>query len=228
MSRWLSTFVLWGITSTTMLSSTLQAGLIITIGNSSITAGGPGSLDVFIRSDSGTEQLTDVAFEFRIEPLNGAATQLRFANPQSDAQLADGNYLFALGSLKRDGEASLAIPASAVGAVSTTSYVRDTYIATDSAIPLLSPITVTTTNRLLAKLDLAPAGGLLAPVAGDQFRVRLQVGPFTEFLNDINSIAFSSTPGVVNVIAVPEPSPVLLLASWAAFSPMWRRRQQAN
>ena len=189
-----------------------QAGVVISIVNTQFTPTQIGFVDVFIRSDA-NDTLSNFAFNFRIDPVGATSTQLQFSDPQSDLQLLESNYVFAAGSLKRDGDPSLLIAPESVGNVFTDIFPNDSYVGTDS-FTLLAPasVSLTSSNLLLARLELTPGPGLLAPVVGDQFTISLVDGPFTTFLDEnLNAISYSSNVGTVNITAVPEPSAFWLL-----------------
>ncbi len=210
--------------------SVLSAGIIVRITDSAFAPGEGGFVDVFIRSD-GADTLSDFGFDFRIEALNGAVRQLRFASSQSDQQLNFANYVFASGSLKRDGDDFFSIPPAAIGSVSTSSsgYLNDRFIGNDSVAPLAAPTTgvgVGNQEKLLVRLEFASALGLLAPVTGDQFRVSLATSPFTQFLDpNISPMNFTSNVGIIRVASVPEPTSASLIIVFAAFYAARRPRK---
>lgn len=191
---------------TTLTASMVNAGVVVTVLNAQFAPMGNGTVDVFIRSDA-NDTLSNFGFNFRIDPLGGTTTQLRFASVQSDLQLLDANYVFAAGSLKRDGDPSLLILPEPVGTVTTDVFPNDNFVGTDSFALLAPPsITLTNSNRLLARLELISGPGLLAPVAGDQFSISLVDSPFTSFLDEnLSEIQYSFTAGTVSITAVPEP-----------------------
>ena len=191
-------------------SSVVEAGVVVTVLNAQFAHTGNGTLDVLIRSDA-NDTLSNFGFNLRIDPLGGTTSQLRFATAQSDLQLIDANYIFAAGSLKRDGDPSLLIPPEPVGSVFTDAFPNDSYIGTDSYTLLAPPsITLSNTNLLLARLELTPGPGLLAPVVGDQFSISLVDGPFTSFLDEnFTEIPYTFTSGTVTITAVPEPGTLL-------------------
>jgi hypothetical protein len=213
--QFLKLISLFFLASCTFAAGTTRADIIVTIDSQSIMEGTLGStLDVWIRSSQSTT-LSDVAFEFRIVPLGDTATQLRFVAPQNDLQLNDASYLFAAASLKRDGDPLVGLMPDAVGVVSTNQFEHDTFIGSDSATPSVLPgsVTLGTTNLLLARLELVAAPDLLAPVAGDSFRVELLTSQFTSFVNpnDELPVSFVWSGGTVHINAVPEPSGMVLV-----------------
>jgi len=223
----LKLFSLLMVASCTFAAGTARADIIVTIDSQSIMEGTIGStLDVWIRS-SQSITLSDVAFEFRIVPLGDTATQLRFVNLQNDLQLNDASYLFVADSLKRDGDPLFGLLPDAVGVVSTNQFEQDTFIGSDSATPSVLPgsVTLGTTNLLLARLEFVAGPNLLAPVAGDSFRVELLASAFTSFVNpdDALPVSFASSGGTIHIAAVPEPSGIALVTLF--FGGMFLRRR---
>lgn len=190
--------------------SIAQAGLVVRIDDVNIVAGQGGIVNVYLSSD-GVDPITDFSFEFRITPVDGNPRQMLFADPQSDSQLFDSSYVFDRASLKRDGDPSLGITPSPVGDISTTLRPQDTFLGFDSD-PTLLGASVGASELLLARLDLGPAVGLLAPIEGDQFQIEMVTGAGSgSFFLDLNSatdliVPFTSTSGTITVTAVPEPT----------------------
>jgi len=210
------------------LTALAQAGLIIHIDDVAVQPGfSEAIVDVWIRADSGSVQLSAFDFEFRITEFPDTFTELRFLNPQGDLQLTDPAYVFAGGSVKRDGFVMppfMSLPPAAVGAASTSMYTNDTFIGGDiSTDPtLFGNVTVTTSPLLLARLQIVPGPGLLAPEPGDRFSIDLTHGTNTSF----GGISYSSRSGTVSM--VPEPSSMTLMAGLAAIGlgASWRRRKK--
>lgn len=197
------------------IATPTQAGLIISIQNAQFTEGSNGSIDVLISSSTPIE-LTSYSFEFLIEQVGATTSELRFADPQSDSQLLSSNYVFAAGSYKRDGDPSNGIPPDAIGSVGTKNFINDSFIGLDFATSTAYPM-IGSQPSLLATLDFVSGPGVLGTKAGDEFRIRLVSGPFTDFTDEnFSSIDYSSTDGKVQIIsAVPEPSSlsIFLLAA---------------
>ncbi|MEM6365527.1 MAG: PEP-CTERM sorting domain-containing protein [Planctomycetota bacterium] len=190
-----------------LLAPAADGGLLIRFESTPIVEGRSGLVDVFVSGDS-SDLITDASFEFRITPLGGTPRQLSFADPQSDSQLSDPDYLFQAASFRRDGDPLLGVAPSAVGSVSSVDRLNDTYIGLDSD-PTLAGVVIGTDELLLARLDLTSGPGLLAPIAGDQFQLELVASPNTFFFDPSNPNLFAdwnSTPTTLTVTAIPEPS----------------------
>lgn len=202
------------------------AGLVVSIANAQFLPGQGGTLDIFVRSDD-VDRLSNFGFSLRIEQRGATNTQLRFATPQSDSQLGSLNYVFQAGSIKRDGDSALNIAPSAVGSTSTTIYLNDSFVGTDSFVSNTEiATTIGTTNQLLARLDLVSGPGFLGTSEGDSFRVRLQDGAFTQFLDDnLAAISYSSNVAIITVAAVPEPSSLHMFAIGCVARLIVRRRR---
>ena len=192
--------------------SKAQAGIIVSFGTSApnpMTAGGSGLIDVFLKTDGGN-QLLD-GFNVQIGITGGPAGGLIFSSTQTEGQLADASYVFFSKSLSQNTSTS-------IGAVSGGGSLYTGFDATDDgtgpppAFGNPDPITLTTTNQLLYRLNLsAITAGLYTidvnPLADPSF--------FTDQLDPLNTgIAFTSTPGSITVnsaAAVPEPSSIAML-----------------
>ncbi len=185
-----------------LLVPAAQAALLVTIGSTTLSTGGSGSVDVTISSDSGTDLLSLFGFEFRISTLG--PTQLDFLSPQSDGQLLDAAYVLAGDSLTVDAGIE-------IGTVTTTVVPHDTFVGGDATLSGLD-IPVPMTPALLVRLDLTSLTAL-PPVVGDQFFIQLVHGPNTFFLDSgFADLPFSSTNGTVTVVEIPEPAALILQA----------------
>jgi hypothetical protein len=208
MGTWIGTLL-----TTLLYMPAAIGGVMVEIGSATFAPGAAGTLDVTISSSTNLS-INSAAFEFLIEPQFGTATQLRFSSPQNDLQLTFPSYLFAAESLKRDGDPVFGIPSSSVGTITTSAsgYTNDRFVGSDSTVDLLSSVTLTSTPRLLVRLQFVSGPGLLSPIEGDLFKVSLVGSPFTEFIDgDFEPIAYSSTPGLISISAVPEPTSIFCL-----------------
>lgn len=200
MIKLLRLLILTPLTLSCICNGGANAGLFISIANTTIAPGGSGSVDVTVQSDAASgDLLSQFGFEFRISTLG--ATQLDFANPQGDSELGDATYIFS-------GD-SLANTAPPVGAVISVVVPNDAFVGGDATFSGVD-VTVGTSARLLARLDLATLTAL-PPADGDSFSIELIAGQNTFFQDsEFRGIVFQSSAGTITV-AVPEPSGAVLL-----------------
>ncbi len=214
------------------LSSSAWGGIIVSFGTSPpnpMTAGGSGILDVFVRSDVGTQILDGFQVQVGLIPTGGSPVGgLIFSNLQLDAQLLiggpGGGYVFFGNSLSQN-------TSSSIGAVSGAGSLYTGYDATDDGSGPLptpgnpSPMLLTTTDLLLYRLNLsAIAAGTydvtVNPAADPSF--------FTDQLDPVNTgISFSTSSGSLTVdgsTAVPEPSAIWLIISASVIALIHRCR----
>jgi len=69
---------------------TPKANLQISLSDAEFDSGSTGTIDVFVRSDSGADVLDGFSFEFQVD-----GSGIAFSSQQLDRQLSDPNYLFA-------------------------------------------------------------------------------------------------------------------------------------
>lgn len=188
------------VLATLLATDMAHAGLLVSIGSTTIAPGATGSIDVTIESDADLGDLLSlVGFEFRIS--TGGPTQLDFSSPQADLQLADASYVF-FGD-------SLAGAFPPVGAVSGTIAPNDTFSGGDATFSG-SDVSVGATTRILVRLDFTTKT-VLPPVPGDSFSVELIRGPSTSFQDsEFRDVVYQATAGTVT-IGVPEPSGTVLV-----------------
>lgn len=193
-------------------ATTVQADLIITVGSGVVDPGKTTTVDVFIRSTTGTDKLDSFSLEYLLTLVTPGGTAVAsFTNPQSDSQLTDGAYLL-------DGNSLAANNLYPPTLVSTTNYLNDTYFGGDGAI--VPPVLVPTTDTLLTRLDITAGAG--SP--GNVYSLGLLSGPFTVFFdNTFAPIPFATTAGTLTVI--PEPGTVFLLAGGVTAVWYLRRRR---
>lgn len=197
-----------------------DAALIVTIGSTNVYPGTSGTVDVYVRSTTGTDQLTVASLQFQITPASPGATGLSFTNPQSDSHLTAPGYIF-LGNSAAF--ISGPLPSSTI---STTVTPDDTFLGGDGTDDF-SAVLVPTTDRLLTRLDLS---ALLS--AGGSFQISLVPasglgGPFTVFYDqNFNPIEYNSTAGL---ITTPEPATMVVFGSLAlaGFGAVRRRNRAA-
>ncbi|MCA9050584.1 MAG: PEP-CTERM sorting domain-containing protein [Planctomycetaceae bacterium] len=194
------------LTACILTTASGQADIIVDVQDTTITAGGTGTVDVLISSNGlSTDQFDFASYVFGITPVGSPSTTLQFADPQSTTESGLGTYVFAADLAAGGLDFIVNDPAEVEGSDFTDTG---------------SLITLSGTQQLLAQLDLEhlPPGAGLG--AGDQFRITLVNtsafgGSDTEFLDGITPAtidADSFNPlgvggGLITVTsaAVPEP-----------------------
>ena len=220
------------------LSSTATAELLVILpGNTDFFRDSTRTVDVLVRNTFGTPNLDNFAAKFLITPIGTATTAgVQFNAVQSDAQLADPNYVFAGNSLA----AFLGDP---LGVVTTedadnnpsTVEANNVYNGGDAVFDTGSPVFVNQTY-LLYRLNIT---ALPSARVGDKYNIALIGSPgntesdFTHFLEPdggsgpipipLNSGSFAlSTLSVV----VPEPGSVCLLTACFSGAAGWQLRRR--
>jgi hypothetical protein len=203
---------------TAWLATPAPAEYIITIETKTLPSQG-GTVDVFIRSTTGSDVLDSFGIAFQIaadvQPPN--PRQLLFQSPQLDSQLQDTLYVFY----------GLSGTPGPLANVTGTTVPFDTYVGGDATADGLGVI-VGTTDQLLARLNLTPSTiGSLVPIAGDIFSVSLLSG--SNFFLDPNfqPVDFSGVGGKITIQSpsptpIPEPTTGGLAAAAVAFAVLGR------
>lgn len=178
------------------------------VGNATMAEGGSAEIDVFIRSDDGTDLLAIFNAEFNITANPPTATQLKFIGSQTTPQYVFlGNSLGFLGTIDN----GLGTPDSRfIGGDSTL----DTL---DVALPTPS------LGLVLVRLQVMGGSGTNAPLAGDTFSVTMAnpgsvLGGDNTFFSDMNfvdqdfNLVDSNLVGIVTVTSavIPEPSSFMI------------------
>lgn len=191
------------------------AGIILSYASSTsvpLVAGSGASLDVFVRSSNGTDSLDGFQVEFGLASAGGPVGGLRFVDPQSNAQLLAGNYVF-------NGRSLSANTGATAGVISGSGSIFTGYDATDdgSGIPLAgtpNPLSLGMSDRLLFRLEFeADFSGdyLLGLRLGDFFSDQLDPGaslllnatlPSSYLLTVSGGTAAVPEPGTVGAIAL--------------------------
>lgn len=219
--------------------SAARAGVIVTVGSISLTAGSLGWVPVYLSSDSGIIDLASTNFEFQI--TTAGSTRLDFMSspdPAHDPTFSDSKYVF----FNNSGDQTLGVP---LGGMSTVNAPNDTFIGSDSytgsgnvSVPITSPIL--TDNLLLAYLPVTTLTSL-PPTKSDAFTISLvpsmsgAIGNPTGLDGNTgfadsegNYYSFTSTPGTVTILApsvVPEPASFgLMLAGVIGMLAIRRRK----
>ncbi len=178
-------------------------------------------LEIGIASDNAPENLSDFELILQISPISATgASSLSFVNPQSEAFLADTDYIFA---------GSSESIADGLSTVTFDSATQITFIDVSSDFVgdfLDVPVTG---NHLLASIDLQHnLGGTAAGLtAGDQYEVR--VGLLSGFFQASgDEVDFFSNSGIVTVsaVAIPEPSFCAALLAGCCGLVVQRRRRR--
>jgi hypothetical protein len=188
--------------------------LTVQVGDALLAPNGSGVVNVTVTGAG--EQVSLAGYEFRITPVAGTTSQLRFLE-ESESFLNSGSYLFAGNSAARDD----AVPSS-VGAVSTTTLPADTFVGGDSAsdaadVALSGQLLLV---RLLVAHDAGPVDPAttfghsflvsLVPSSGDSSGLALGTSNTGLLDSSFAGVAYDSAPGTVTV-AIPEPSTLVLL-----------------
>lgn len=185
-----------------------SAGIIVTVGSAVASQGQGVAIDIFAQSDLvGGEVLEVFNAEFQVVPDPGVASVFNIASIPDIS--GTSNYVFA--------GTSSGFLGTIVGPPFDTAIVGDFGYALLDATP-----------KRLARLELSPGPGFLAPTAGDRFRMDLRPGSgdsrglvdatsntgFLRFDFDLDfnlisePVAFESSSGSVLVASqvVPEPA----------------------
>lgn len=186
--------------SSTFLATQVRADLIVNLQNIHIAAGETGYVDVFVES---TNAGNLDAFQYKFEIVDAASNvgDLRFTSPQLSTELSESNYVHA-------GDSGGFI------SVSQNTPAFDEILGGDFTDSFSG--TNLTVARLLVRLDvehILPQGTPLEAADGDSFIIRLVEDSDTFFLsNNFDNIAIeSSDGGEVLVVAVPEPTSLLVM-----------------
>lgn len=221
--------------------SAARAGVIVTVGSISLTAGSTGWVPIYLSSDSGTTNVASTNFEFQI--TTSGSTRLDFTSspaPAHDPTFSDSKYLF----FNNSGDQTLGV---SLGGVSTVNAPNDTFIGSDSytgsgnvSVPVTSPIL--TDNPLLAYLPVTTLTSL-PPTTGNTFTISLVpsisgangnpagLDGNTGFADSGgNYYSFISNPGTVTILpsVVPEPATFGLMLAGVIGMLAVRRRKCAS
>ena len=198
--------------ATLICSVPAYGAIIVQVQDASIAAGGTGFVDVLISSDglTGPDDLYSAVYQFKIDGL-AVDGDLTFQSTQSDSETTEpGASGYVFGN----------VPTGNFAAGSNTPFLL---LDGSDFRGLLPPVTLTTTQQLLARLELQHTQ--LSPSAvGNTFTISLENNAFTDFQSDdggtpatLDPISFSSFGTVtITSAAVPEPGTFVALTIAAA------------
>ncbi len=218
----------WGIAIlTTGFAGPAHAGLVISIGTTSVAQGGTGTVNVFLTSTASSQApdlVNNYAFQLQITNNGVDNTQLAFSANQNFGYISNSGLNPAYVFLGDSFDAQP--PPSSVGSPGQTVYPNDTFTGADST-KSGNPVSLFSgTTYLLASLTITAVSGA-PPVAGDAFTISLvpasgngsiNTNPNTYFDNfnfntgaELSATPFSSVSGTVNIMgaAVPEPASIV-------------------
>lgn len=199
-----------------------EAGIIVSIQNTTINAGLSGTIDVLVHKDAGDPDwnVLFAQYSFQITPDPGAVGSLEFDAAQPDTEQGDASYLF-----------SAFQPTGNFSGIQNGVFQYD---GGDFTSDLADLATISATDLLLARLNVTHILPLLTPPGaadGSTFTVSL-INANTDFLDDnLDPIAFAGNSGTITIngaAAVPEPSSIVMLVAVTGFLAVRRRRQSRN
>lgn len=201
---------------------TCRAELVFSFQDKFLKSGEEGSIDVFIRSTTGSDHVQFANYAFDITFPNTASpgflqfqpTALQLKTEQSVSSPFPYIFFGDTNSANINAVVQPQTPQAITGFDSTASG---------------NDVTIGTSNLLLARLELKHIG---ASQSGD-FTIRLRNDPGQTFFEDRNgnraTISFASSSfGTVSVSAVPEPSSLVLCAIVIAFTIRHNRRKRTQ
>ena len=195
------------------ISASARAGLIVTMGDAFIQAGGNSYVDLHVASSSGTLPLANYIFELEITGPGGPG--LEFSVPQLDSHLMESDYVF-------DNDSFAFNSSSGTSAASPYSYVG--IDLTDSGLD----VQLATSPRLLGRVDLSGLN-VLDSMIGQSFAITFRADQSMFFDAGFSQLAFDPSSKFVGTVmvtqAVPEPSSLLLCAAAIGFAGVLRRRK---
>ncbi|MDA9777938.1 PEP-CTERM sorting domain-containing protein [Rubripirellula sp.] len=192
-----------------------KAGIIVEVGDASISAGGSGYVDVTAKSDSGSISISAYAVVIGVSSatLNGS---ISFDDPQTDIS-SDSNFLFS--------------------GVASGDYL--TYVYVDNGSGNVSyldytntPVTLNTTSKLIARVSFTHIA--INTSEGDTFTLTVDTtnSSFSDDSDPFNPVVhLIGTPrnGQITVTAsVPEPSSFIVLLTLGTAIGLRRGRRQTS
>jgi len=207
----------------------LRGDLIIEVQDASVTPGGQSSVDVTIRSDSGTLNLDDFSISVGITGSITNGELLFSAVQMSDTDMSGlSDYVFSTSRLS-GGDTSFYSTA-------VTNSPPPTIVAADATLPIPNQgVSIGTASLLLARLNVSHTFfSTAADSLGDTYTLTVNnpvppgVPPDTYFKDkDGRDVAF--TIGRAGLLTVtPEPSVAILGGVAACVTAFWLRRRRAT
>lgn len=203
------------------LPAATEAGIIVSIQNTTINAGLSGTIDVLVHKAAGDLDwnVLFAQYSFKITPDLGAVGSLEFDAVQPDFEQADPSYLF-----------SAFQPTGNFSGVQNGVFQYDGGDFTNDIADLAS---ISSTNLLLARLNVTHVLPLLTPPGaadGSTYTVSL-IDANTDFWDEnLNSIAFVGNSGTITIngaAAVPEPSSIVFFSSIVGWLGLRRVRRRS-
>ncbi len=235
-----------GILLASFLATPAHAGLIVSIGSTSIAQGGTGSIDVYLGSTadpSMPDQVNDYAFTLQIMP--SGAGNLAFSGTQGFAYLNSPQYVFYGDSADYIAGETSPPPIGGTSFTSMTGYTNDSFLGFDNTNSF-TPISLSTASGqvLLATLSLDAT----ITSVGETFTVGLvptsgsgsMAGNSSSYFNvvdsnfnELSAVPFASVSGTVTITAaaVPEPASIVGCLTGAAIvllAARWSKRRPAR
>lgn len=195
--------------------NTVVADLVLDIEDTSFVSGGGGSVDVSVRS-TGVDIVDFYQYRFEITGIGSSVGTLRFADPQSDLEGLDANYIFGVDSL-------------GLTTFAENSPAFDSVTGSDLTLSGFG-VAVGATDLLFARLEfehILPGGVDPALAANDQFLVSLVDVDTTILSETADFVLFSGNSGTLSAIpvTVPEPSSLILTIAGVMACLIRRRRK---
>jgi hypothetical protein len=164
---------IWGLAILTIgFASPAHAGLVISIGSTSVAPGGTATVDVLMTANT-AESINFYGFQLQITNNGIDNTQLAFSSTQDFSYISNAalnpSYVFL-----NDSTAAQP-PPSAIGAPFTTVYPNDSFRGTDSAFSGI-PVNIAARQTYLLAILSNTAATPAPPSAGDSFTISLVPG----------------------------------------------------
>lgn len=199
-----------------------EAGIIVSVQDTTINAGLSETIDVLVHKDAGAPDwnVLFAQYSFLITPGGGAIGSLEFDTVQPDTEQGDTFYPYLFSAFQPTGNFS---------GIQNGVFQYD---GGDSTNDLADLTTIGSNDLLLARLNVTHVLPLLTPPSaanGSTYTVSL-IDANTDFWDeDLNSVAFLGNSGTITIngaAAVPEPSSLIILASAGCWFGLRRIRRR--